>query len=139
MFAEFNYEQFPIVNVKFNKIINNDDYNLFINKWLLLYQNKKNFTFIFDTTEMGLVNTKYAIKIASFIKDLKKLPIQYLQRSLIIINNKSTELLLKVIFSIQKPISKVYLIRNKDQVTDVYNKSINNEMVNCPYYFPEKK
>ena len=139
MFAEFNYDEFPIVNVKFKKINTNDDYKAFINKWLLLYQNKKNFSFVFDTTEMGLVNPKYAIKIASFIKDLKKLPIQYLQRSLIIINNKSTELLLKLIFSIQKPISKVYLIRNKDEVKDVYNKSINNETVNCPYYLPEKK
>jgi hypothetical protein len=139
MFAEFNYDEFPIVNVKFKKINTNDDYKAFINKWLLLYQNKKNFSFVFDTTEMGLVNPKYAIKIASFIKDLKKLPIQYLQQSLIIINNKSTELLLKLIFSIQKPISKVYLIRNKDEVKDVYNKSINNELVNCPYYLPEKK
>ena len=139
MFAKFNYDEFPIVNVKFKKINNNDDYKAFINKWLLLYQNKKNYSFVFDTTEMGLVNPKYAIKIASFIKDLKKLPIQYLQQSLIIINNKSTELLLKLIFSIQKPISKVYLIRNKEEVKDVYNKSINNEPVNCPYYLPEKK
>ena len=71
MFAEYNYDEFPYVRVKFNNTIeNNEDFDKF--SWLDRFvQSKKNFTFIFDTTNVGFVNPKYCVKMAMFIHNLK--------------------------------------------------------------------
>ena len=88
MWAIYNYSKFPIVNVKFNGRLEKDNqYYDFIKHWTLLYSKKKKYKFIFDTTNCGYINIKYAFKIPSFIKKLKEFPIQYLEKSIIIYNN----------------------------------------------------
>ena len=49
MFANYNYEKFPIVNVSLGSIDSDNDFKEFTDKWLELYDNKKKFSFIFDT------------------------------------------------------------------------------------------
>ena len=52
MFSEFFYDRFPKVCVKFNGVIENEeDFNQFLRRWIELYDNKREFTFIFDTRE----------------------------------------------------------------------------------------
>ena len=76
------------------------------------YNQKKIFTFIFDTTNVGFVNPKYCIKMAMFIHNLKQREIQYLQQSFIIVSSKIVERLLELIFFLQKPVAPVYIINN---------------------------
>jgi len=109
MWAIYDYSKFPVVYVKFNKHIKNEnEFNQFLKEWILLYQNKKEFTFIFDTTKVSPPNIKYCRKMTRFIKKIKRFPKQYLQKSTIIISNNYIKYLLKFIFTIQKPVAPVH-------------------------------
>ena len=128
MFSEYNYDDLPIVKVTFNEGPNSlEEYDDFINKWLELYDKKQNFTFIFDTTNMKNPAYKYALKMSQFIKKLKKKDIQYLEKSIILINSNNIKYLLDGIFLIQKPVAPVYIynINNgiKSDVNDIINDS----------------
>ena len=108
MWAEYNYSPFPIVEVHMKGTIKNDEeFEDFLNQWRQLYQRKTGFSFIFDTREVGYVKMKYALKMANFIKELKKENKQYLKRSAIITGNWWTRLLLKMIFTLQTPVAPV--------------------------------
>ena len=49
MFANYNYDNFPIVFVTFSENINSEnDFDQFLNEWLILYHNRIDFSFIFD-------------------------------------------------------------------------------------------
>ena len=120
MFAEFNEDNFPIVYVKINSRIENDnDFQLFLNHWKLLYKNKKYFTFIFDTKDVNWIPIKYSIKMALFIKELKKEEHQYLQKSIINIYSENVNLLLNYIFIRQKPVAPVEIYKN-NKIIKIY-------------------
>ena len=68
---------------------------------------------------MGLVNPLYSFKMASFISDLKKEPIQYLKQSKIINVNSFTKYLLHLIFSVQSPVAPVEIYHNDGSMTTV--------------------
>ena len=128
MFSEYNYDDLPNVKVTFNEGPNKlEEYDDFINKWLELYDKKENFTFIFDTTNMKNPSYKYALKMSQFIKTLKKKDIQYLEKSIILINSNNIKYLLDGIFLIQKPVAPVYIynINNgiKSDINDIINDS----------------
>lgn len=113
MFAEYNYDDFPYVRVKFsNTIENSEDFDSFLAGWIDLYNQKQKFIFIFDTINVGFVNPKYCVKMAMFIHNLKQREIQYLQKSFIIVSSKLVERLLELIFFLQKPVAPVYIIKN---------------------------
>ena len=132
MWANYDYSQFPVVYVKFNQYIKSDkDFNDFLTQWILLYQNKKEFTFIFDTSDVSAPNISYCFKMRKFIKKLKKFPYQYLQKSIIIVSNPYIKYLLYFIFNVQKPVATVYLytINDKEVNYNLLLKNIeNNEL-----------
>jgi hypothetical protein len=136
MFASFDYSSFPLIKVTFTKLENSGEFDDFLKEWLSIYDRNEYFSFIFNTEEMAFINPKYAIKIASFIKMLKKLPKQYLLFSVLIMNNSILETLLKTVLSIQKPTAPLYITKNMNQSMEVYKKIIHNEKVNCPYFLP---
>jgi hypothetical protein len=110
MFAEYNHDHFPIVFVNFSESIESEnDFDQFLNEWLLLYHSGRDFSFIFDTRTMKNINIKYAIKMAMFIKELRKQPYHYLQKSLILVNDKKILRLLDLVFTLQSPVAPVYL------------------------------
>ena len=110
MFAEYNHDHFPIVFVNFSESIESEnDFDQFLNEWLLLYHNGKDFSFIFDTRTMKNINIKYAIKMTLFIKSLRKQPYHYLQKSLILVNDQRILRLLDLVFTLQSPVAPVYL------------------------------
>ena len=129
MFSEYNYDNFPIVFVTFSENINSEnDFDQFLNEWLILYHNRKDFSFIFDTRNMKNINIKYAIKMTLFIKNLRKEPYHYLQKSLILVNNKYIKNLLDFVFTLQSPVAPVYLwkinsenIENKEYLINILN------------------
>ncbi len=114
MFALFDYSLYEtdnIVKVKLNnKIQNNNDFSHFLNTWLNLYNNKRNFTFIFDTSNVGYIPIKYSIQMSLFIKKLKKQKTQYLQKSVIYVNNNIVKRMLDFIFILQPPVAPVYIV-----------------------------
>lgn len=110
MFAHYNYENFPIVFVSFSESINSEtEFDQFLNEWLILYHNRRDYSFIFDTRNMKNISPKYAIKMTLFIKNLRKQPYHYLQKSLILVNDKSIRRLLDFVFTLQSPVAPVYL------------------------------
>ena len=60
MFVQFNYDNFPLVHVTFGKLNSTEELNIFINEWLNLYRKQENFIFIFDTTNLEVLNIKYS-------------------------------------------------------------------------------
>ena len=126
MFVKFNYDNFPNVHVTFGKLNSNEDFNILTNEWLRLYEQKIPFTFIFDSTNLEVYNLKYSFKMSEFIYKLKKKPIQYLQKSIIIVNNSFIQSLLDLIFFIQSPVAPVYIIKDPNNVQKILDNSLNN-------------
>lgn len=133
MFATYNYSLYDtksIVHVKLNKNIeNNNDFNTFLNKWRELYEKKKNFIFIFDTSNVGFIPIKYSIQMSLFIKKLKKEKYQYLQKSIIYVNNNIVKRMLDFIFMLQPPVAPVYIIDNKDYIDLILNNNVDENIV----------
>ena len=127
MFANYNYDNFPIVKVTFEEGPNsNEEFEQFTQKWLELYDKCENFTFVFDTTMMRNPEYKYSLKMAQFIKKLKKREIQYLEKSIILINSNKIKYLLDGIFLIQKPVAPVYIYNVENGNIDDINYIINH-------------
>tara|TARA_Y100000589_G_scaffold150532_1_gene143601 strand:+ start:1732 stop:2181 length:450 start_codon:yes stop_codon:yes gene_type:complete len=133
MFAIYDYSLYEtnsIVNVKLNKNIeNNNDFNTFLNKWRELYQNKKDFIFIFDTSNVGFIPIKYSIQMSLFIKKLRKEKYQYLQKSIIYVNNNIVKRMLDFIFMLQPPVAPVYIIDNKDYIDLILNNNVDDNII----------
>ena len=110
MFANYNYDNFPVIFVEFSENINSEtEFDQFLSEWLILYHNRQDFSFVFDTRNMKNISIKYAIKMTLFIKNLRKQPYHYLQKSLIIVNDKNIKRLLDFVFTLQSPVAPVYL------------------------------
>ena len=121
MFAEYNYDNFPVVFVSFSESINSEtEFDQFLNEWLILYHNRQDFSFIFDTRNMKNISIKYAIKMSLFIKSLRKEPYHYLQKSLILVNDKHIKRLLDFVFTLQSPVAPVYLWRINSEYDKEY-------------------
>ena len=97
MFVKFNYDNFTNVHVTFGKLNSNEDFNI-----------------------------KYSFKMSAFIKRLKRQPVQYLQRSIIIVNNSFIQSLLDLIFFIQSPVAPVYIIKDINYVQKILDNSLND-------------
>ena len=135
MFAEYDYSQAPLIQVTFGKSIQNEeDVNDFLKKWLELYAIKQNFIFLFDTRNMENPPFKYAMRIALFMKQLRKQPIHYLQKSLILVNSDFIRRILDFIFMIQPPIAPVITWTtdeiDKDKIIQVFNTTTKQNLKN---------
>ena len=119
--ATFDTSEFPVVNVKFSRNIDSEQhFEQFLNDWLELYEKKEDFTFNFDTTDVGLVNIKYAYKMSKFVKKLKRdYSIQYLKESTIQVSSMYVKGLLKLIFFLQEPVCRIYI---KKKINKTLNK-----------------
>ena len=58
---------------------------------------------------MSYPDIKYCIKMALFIKRLRKESYHYLQKSLILVNDNRIKRLLDFVFTMQSPVAPVYL------------------------------
>ena len=113
MFANFDYSAFPVVLVDLSGTINNDtQFRCFTENWLKLYEDQREFEFIFETQNMSssFISPRYCLYVALFIRSLKKRKVQYLKKSKIFVYNKYIFRLLKIIFIIEKPVAPVELI-----------------------------
>ena len=115
MWANFDKTNFPKVVITLTGAIDEESFNHFITEWNSLIQNNENYYFIFETEKCEYVNINYLFKMAAFIKKIKALPEQKLQRSIIIIKNKALRTLLKLLFSVQSPTADVYVCNNSEE------------------------
>ena len=135
MFATFDKTNFPIVKVVFDEGPNSDqEFDNFINEWINLYTEGNDFTFLFETMEMKNPHIKYALKMSQFIKRLKSYDHQFLEKSIILINNYKIRYLLDFIFLIQSPVAPVYIYNIQDEPFDIETGLINtiNTIINHP-------
>lgn len=120
IFAEYKYDTFPEVKVIFHGTIQKEsDFTLFTDQWLKLYQDKKEFTFLFDMQDIHIVHPQYCYKMISFISELKKQPIQYLTYSKIININSFMRYLLYIIFKFQSPVAPVEICSRDGSVSRI--------------------
>jgi hypothetical protein len=136
-FAHYILDEFPKIKVKFqNNIQNKEDYYLFEKEWLECYNYKKHFSFVFDTTNVGMIHIKYVYKLTKFIHNLKKKKFNnpnefdFLQYSIIIVNNWYIKHLLNITFMIQKPVAPVYIIEKNYDIEKLYYKLENKLLIN---------
>lgn len=133
MFAEFNYDLYEkdsIVKIKMNNTIQDDnDFNLFLKSWLQLYNLKKDFIFIFDTSNVGFIPIKYSFKMCSFIKNLKSREYQYLQKSIILVNSNIVKRMLDLIFYLQPPVAPVYIINDVNHIKSILENNVSEDII----------
>ena len=110
MFAHYDISDFPTVRVNFTLDIDDEGFNDFLNRWIELYRDKRNFNFVFDTRNMGYIPVKYCVQMALFIYRLKQEPHQYLTHSQIIVDNIYIHNLLYIVFNIQRPVSPLDIV-----------------------------
>ena len=119
MWATFDYAKYKtrsIVKVMFSDEVNDASFDAFLKEWISLYNAKRDFSFVFDTTRVGYVPIKYSIRMSSFIGKLKKCPYQYLQKSVFIVSSNFVQYMLDFIFLIQPPVAPIYMTQGVDEV-----------------------
>ena len=125
MWALFNYDKFPIIHVSFQSELHKDsDFKLFLDEWRLNNSKQKPFTFIFDTSQVSIASIKYSYQMTQFIEECKQLQYNYLQKSIIFTNSNFVKYMLSLIFTIQKPISPVYITESKDEIENILQNKI---------------
>ena len=127
MFVEVDKSNFPLVIIKFGKEIKDyEDLNKFFDTWVSLYQEKLHFSYLLDTSECGKIPVKYCYYMAKKIKEIKKLPEHYLKQTVVIIKSRWMTRLIKLLFSIVKPIAPVYIVKNNTDAEKIYYRLKNN-------------
>ena len=120
MFAVYDYtryESHSIVTVTLNSQVENDkDFDDFLLQWLNLYNKKRMFTLIFDTSNVGFIPLIYSLRMSVFIGNLKKQKHQFLDKSIILVNSNIVKHMLDFIFMIQAPVAPVYITNNIDEI-----------------------
>ena len=115
MWATYEDSEFPLIRVKLKgKIQNNVDFCNFTTTWDSYNTRREPYVFVFDAREVGYVSIKYAFKMVSFIKELKRKE-QFLKSSIIIVESKYLRFLLDLIFKLQKPVANVYMTRDSSE------------------------
>lgn len=125
MFATYDLEKWPLVYIDMvGDIKTYVDYKQFTSTWISLYDKLEPFTMLFDATKFGDVSVFYAIKMAMFIKKIKRKRPQYLQKSIIMLESKWLKHLVGLMFFIETPAAPVYVY-----YTDEHGKKTLDELV----------
>ena len=110
MFATYNLEKWPLVYINMvGDIKTYIDYKQFTSTWMGLYNKLEPFTMLFDATKFGDVSMFYALKMAMFIKKIKRKRPQYLQKSIIMLESKWLKHLVGLMFFMESPAAPVYV------------------------------
>ena len=132
--ATFDTSTFPVVKVKMNKEIKSDaEFQGFLDDWEKLYERNEKFVLFFDTTDVGFVSMKYAIRMRSFVRKLKKEYPENLERSLIKVDSSWVKFLLRIIFTFERPVADVYVHSDNEEVVN-FNIENNKKLIGVTRY-----
>lgn len=120
MFASIDKSNFPVVRITFSDDIDETSFNDFLNEWRQLYREKKEFSFIFDTINMGFPPISYCYLMIQFLQSMKSQKKHYLKNSTIIVPNDYLIYLLNLIFMVESPISDVTVINSEGVLLNKY-------------------
>ena len=120
MFATIDKSNFPVVRITFSDDIDETSFNDFLNEWRQLYREKKEFSFIFDTINMGFPPISYCYLMIQFLQSMKSQKKHYLKNSTIIVPNDYLIYLLNLIFMVESPISDVTVINSDGVLLNKY-------------------
>ena len=133
MFFHFDYSQYLSTSIVYVDLIGDltdkKEFTLFTNQWLALYTLKKPFIFVFRTAQINYVNPLFCFDMAMFIYTLKQQTIQYLKKSIFIIQNEYIRKLLSYIFYLQSPISDIYMIEKEDTLASILKDETNDFII----------
>jgi len=119
-FAVYDYSFLPVIHIYLSNIIESDaDFNNFISEWYLIYAKRQPFKYVFHAEKVGYVPIKYALQMAAFMKNLRQLSEQYLQKSIIIIDHNYAKYLLNLIFYLQPPVSDIYVTKDSSLIEEL--------------------
>ena len=118
-----NTFRFPTVSVKITNENDEDNksYHKLIHKWWKFYKKKRHFHFIFDFTDLTQCNINL---IPIFIKnqmEIKKQDTQYLDYTIVVLNNKLLMNILTKILNIITPIGIIYISNSLDNSINLVN------------------
>jgi len=124
-----NKKHFPLVLINLEGIVTGENVDFIIKEWTDLYKEQKEFFFIFNTTKFKNVNLRDIYRLTKFIKKFKNEPVQYLKRSIIIIDKSKTfqRNIIRFIFSIQSPTAPVYIANTAEESMLIHNNLLNDE------------
>lgn len=121
--AIFEFEE-PYVYITFteNNIVNDINLNKFFETWLAIYDEKKPYIIIFDASKIDYAKPTFIYKFVKFMKKLRKKEPQYLQYSIIIIDNSLMRGIMNMVFRMQPPVAPVYLCKNSSELESLHYK-----------------
>lgn len=123
--SHFDTTYFPYVFVDLGPSLDDEGFEDFTEQWKNLYKEHKDFYLIFETSEVGWVNPKYAWKMANFIKELKQQQNaldgkEFLQHSYIFYKSWYIKSLIELIFYLQPPIAEVDILPSNKNMMDFF-------------------
>jgi len=120
---------FPIVKITLGNNIDKNNFEEIKIFWLNQYLKKKDFYIIFDTLFINNISISYLHKLGKFVRKLKKIKNQYLKASILLIKSDFVKKLYSIYSKIQKPISKVYIVKEENDVDIIISKLENNKKI----------
>ena len=90
-----------------------------LNEWSLLYieseQKNERFKFLIDVRQVSGVDLKYMIMMGKYLISVKELTEKWMDRTAILVSNKSIKNLIKFVFTLYKPIRPFKVFNEADK------------------------
>ena len=108
----FNTFRFPTVNVKITNEtdVDNISYNKFMEYWENNYKIKKHFHLFMDLASLSIPNMGLCIDFIRRQREMKKTEVQYLDYSVVVVNNTLIQTVLNGLWRMCPPLNTVYLV-----------------------------
>ena len=108
----FNIFRFPTVEVKITNDtdVDNHSYKNFMDYWEYNYKLKKHFHLFMDLESLSMPNMGLCVDFIRRQKEMKKSKVQYLDYSVVVVNNNFIKTVLNGIWRICPPLNTVYLV-----------------------------
>ena len=91
MSVYFNYDKFPLIEIKLGGNFNDDEkFEEILKELFEIFSKKKKFNLLIDIENCGNVSFKYCFQMAEFIKKIKDENISYLDECTIKLSNVSS-------------------------------------------------
>jgi len=130
----FNTFTFPTVKVLITNETDdtNKNYDTFMDYWETRYKKKKHFHLLMDLQTLTRPNLGLCLDFIRRQKEMKKEPIQYLDYSVVVVNNRIVHATLNMLWNLCPPLNTVYLVTEMSIALTLLN-SINSPLYSKDY------